>query len=85
MMSKIDRQEIALVISRGLEDLTPPPRISDHTGVTTIECSLGKIEITDNGVFVKTKRGVSVGWTHRESDGPKHSAVRCSILLRSVS
>ena len=84
-MSKIDRQEITLTIAGELRDITPPPRISDHTGVTTIECSPGKIEVTDNGVFVKTKRGVSVGWTHRESDGPKHSAVRCSILLRNVS
>nr|DAV39929.1 MAG TPA: hypothetical protein [Caudoviricetes sp.] len=84
-MSKIDRQEIALTITRELRDMLPPPRVSDHTGVTTIECSPGKIEITDNGVFVKTRRGVSTGWTHRESDGPKHSAVRCSILLRSVS
>ena len=84
-MNKIDRREIALTIAEELRDITPPPRISDRTRVTTIECSTGKIEVTDNGVFVKTKRGVSVGWTHRESDGPKHSAVRCSILLRSVS
>nr|DAQ51848.1 MAG TPA: hypothetical protein [Caudoviricetes sp.] len=84
-MSKINRQEIALAIAKELRDITPLPRISDHTGVTTIECSPGKIEITDNGVFVKTRRGVSTGWTHGESDGPKHSAVRCSILLRSVS
>lgn len=84
-MSKIDRQEIALVISRELGDLTPTPRISDRAGVTTVECSLGKIKITDNGVFVKTKRGVSAGWTHGESDGPKHSAMRCNLLLRSVS
>jgi hypothetical protein len=84
-MSKIDRQEIALAIAGELQDMLPPPRISDHAGVTTIDSSSGKIEVTDNGVFVKTKRGVSVGWTHRESDGPKHSAVRCSILLRGVS
>jgi hypothetical protein len=84
-MSKIDRREIALAIAEELCDITPPPRISDHTGVTTIEYLPGKIEITDNGVFVKTKRGVSTGWTHKDSDGPKHSAVRCSILLRSVS
>nr|DAE80176.1 MAG TPA: hypothetical protein [Caudoviricetes sp.] len=84
-MSKIDRQEIALTIAKELQDTLPSPRISDHTGVTTIECSPGKIEVTDNGVFVKTKRGVSTGWTHKDSDGPKHSAVRCSILLRSVS
>ena len=84
-MSKIDRQEIALTIARELQDMLPAPRISDHTEVTTIECSPGKIEVTDNGVFVKTRRGVSTGWTHKDSDGPKHSAVRCSILLRSVS
>lgn len=84
-MSKIDRQEIALAITGELRDITPLPRISDHSKVTTIECSLGEIEITDNGVFVKTRRGVTAGWAHRESDGPKHSAVRCSILLRSVS
>lgn len=84
-MSKIDRQKIALTIVEELRDITPPPRISDHVGVTTIECLPGKIEITDSGVFVKTRRGVSTGWTHRDSDGPKHSAVRCSILLRSVS
>lgn len=84
-MNKINRREIALTIAGELRDITPHPRISDHTGVTAIECSSGKIEVTDNGVFVKTRRGVSVGWTHRESDGPKHSAVRCSILLRGVS
>lgn len=84
-MSKIDRREIALVISRELNNLTPTPRISDHTEVTTIECSLGKIDITDNGVFVKTKRGVTAGWTHGDSCGPKHSAMRCNLLLRSVS
>lgn len=84
-MSKIDRQEIALTVVRELRDITPPPRISDHTEVTTIECSLGKIEITDNGVFVKTKRGVTAGWTHGDSRGPKHSAMRCNLLLRSVS
>lgn len=84
-MSGINRRKIALTIVEELRDMLSAPRISDHAGVTTIECSLGKIEVTDNGVFVKTKRGVSVGWTHRESDGPKHSAVRCSILLRGVS
>jgi hypothetical protein len=84
-MSRINRQEIALAIAEELRDITPTPRISDHRKVTTVECLPGKIEITDNGVFVKTKRGVSTGWTHRDSDGPKHSAVRCSILLRSVS
>lgn len=84
-MGKIDRQEIALAIAKELRDIIPSPRISDHSKVTTLECLPGKIEITDNGVFVKTRRGVSTGWTHRDSDGPKHSAVRCSILLRSVS
>lgn len=84
-MSGIDRREIALTIAGELRDITPPPRISDRVGVTVIDSSAGKIEVTDNGVFVKTRRGVSVGWTHRESDGPKHSAVRCSILLRGVS
>lgn len=84
-MSKVNRREIALKIAEELRDITPPPRISDHTGVTTIECLPGKIEITNNGVFVKTRRGVSAGWTHGNSEGPKHSAVRCSILLRSVS
>lgn len=84
-MSKIDRQEIALTIARELRDITPPPCISDHSKVTTVECLPGKIEITDNGIFVKTKRGVSAGWTHRDSDGPKHSAMRCNLLLRSVS
>jgi hypothetical protein len=84
-MSKIDRQEIALAIARELQDMLPSPRISDRTGVTVIDSSAGKIEVTDNGVFVKTRRGVSVGWTHKESDGPQHSAMRCSILLRSVS
>lgn len=84
-MSKIDKREIALAIARELQDIVPSPRISDHAGITTIESLPGKIEITDDGVVVKTKRGVSTGWTHRDSDGPKHSAVRCSILLRSVS
>lgn len=84
-MNKIDRQEIALAIARELQDAITSPRISDHAGATVIDSSLGKIEVTDNGVFVKTKRGVSAGWAHRESDGPKHSAVRCSILLRGVS
>lgn len=84
-MSKIDRQEIALTIVKELRDMLPSPRISDRTGVTVIDSPSGKIEITDNGVFVKTRRGVSAGWTHRDSEGPKHSAVRCSVLLRSVS
>lgn len=84
-MSKIDRQEIALAIARELQDILQSPRISDRTGVTVIDSPAGKIEVTDNGVFVKTRRGVTAGWTHRDSDGPKHSAVRCSILLRGVS
>lgn len=84
-MSKIDRQEIALAIVNELRDMITPPRISDRTGVTVIDSSAGKIEITDNGVFVKTRRGVTAGWTHGDSEGPKHSAVRCSILLWSIS
>lgn len=85
MMSRIDRQEIALAIARELQDTLTSPRISDRKGVTVIDSPPGKIEITDNGVFVKTMRGVTAGWTHRESDGPKHSALRCNLLLRSVS
>jgi len=84
-MSKIDRQEIALTIVKELQDMLPTPRISDHTGVTVIDSSSGKIEITDDGVVVTTKRGVSAGWTHEESCSPEHSAMRCSLLLRSVS
>ena len=84
-MSKIDRQEIALTIVRELRDTLPSPRISDRTGVAVIECSLGKIEVTDDGVVVATKRGVSAGWTHRDSCSPEHSAMRCNLLLRSVS
>lgn len=84
-MSNIDRREIALAIARELQDTLPSSRISDRAGVTVIDSPSGEIEITDNGVFVKTKRGVSAGWTHGESDGPKHSAMRCNLLLRSVS
>ena len=84
-MNKINRREIALTIARELRDITPFPRIFDHTKVTTVECSLGKIEITDNGVFVKTKCGVTAGWTHEDSCSPEHSAMRCNLLLRSVS
>lgn len=84
-MSKIDRQEIASVIAGELQDMLPAPRISDHTGVTVIDSPLGKIEVTDNGVAVTTKRGVSAGWTHDESCSPEHSAMRCNLLLRSVS
>ncbi len=84
-MDKIDRREIALTIVKELRDVLPAPRISDHAGVTTIESPLGKIEVTDDGVVVTTKRGVSAGWTHEDSCSPEHSAMRCSLLLRSVS
>lgn len=84
-MSKIDRREIALAIARELRDVLSSPRISDRAGVTIIESLPGKIEVTDDGVVVTTKRGVSAGWTHEESCGPEHSAMRCSLLLRSVS
>ena len=84
-MSKIDRQEIALAIARELRDTLPSSRISDRTGVTVIDSPLGKIEVTDDGVVVTTRRGVSAGWTHEESCSPEHSAMRCNLLLRSVS
>lgn len=84
-MNKIDRQEIALTIARELQDMLPPPRISDCQGVTVIDSPLGKIEVTDDGVVVTTKRGVSAGWTHEESCSLEHSAMRCGLLLRSVS
>lgn len=84
-MSKIDRQEIALAIAGELQDTITSLRISDHAGVTTVECLPGKIEVTDHGIVVKTKRGVTVGWTHEESCSPEHSAMRCNLLLRSVS
>lgn len=84
-MSKIDRQEIVLAITRELQDPITQLRISDRKGVTVIDSPSGKIEVTDDGVVVKTKRGVTAGWTHGESDGPKHSALRCSLLLRNVS
>lgn len=84
-MSKIDRQEIALTIVKELRDMLPSPRISDRTGVTVIDSSAGKIEVTDDGIVVTTKRGVSAGWTHEESCSPEHSAMRCNLLLRSVS
>ena len=84
-MSKIGRQEIALAIARELQDMLPAPRISGRAGVTIIESLPGKIEVTDDGVVVTTRRGVSAGWTHEESCSPEHSAVRCSLLLRSVS
>ena len=84
-MSKIDRQEIALSIARELRDAITALHISDRMGVTVIDFPSGKIEITDDGVVVTTKRGVSAGWTHEESCSPEHSAMRCNLLLRSVS
>lgn len=84
-MGKIDRKEIALTIVKELRDMLPSPRISDHGKVTTIESLPGKIEVTDDGVAVTTKRGVTAGWMHRDSCSPEHSAMRCSLLLRSVS
>ena len=84
-MSKIDRRGIALAIVRELQDTLPSPRISDRMGVTVIDSSSGKIEITDDGVVVTTKRGVSAGWTHEESCSPEHSAMRCNLLLQGVS
>ena len=85
MMSKIDRQEIALAIARELQDAITSLRISDRMGVTVIDSMSGKIEVTDDGVVVTTRRGVSAGWTHEESCSPEHSAMRCNLLLRSVS
>lgn len=84
-MSKINRQEIALAIVEELRGMLSSPRVSDRTGVTAIDSPSGKIEVTDDGVVVTTKRGVSAGWTHEESCSPEHSAMRCSLLLRSVS
>lgn len=84
-MNKIDRREIALAIARELQDTLPSPRISDRMGVIVIDSPSGKIEVTDDGVVVTTKRGVSAGWTHEESCSPEHSAMRCNLLLRSVS
>jgi hypothetical protein len=84
-MSKNDRREIVLAIAGELQDTLPSPRISDNARVTTIDFPLGKIEVTDDGVVVTTKRGVSAGWTHEESCSAKHSAMRCNLLLRSVS
>lgn len=84
-MSKIDRRKIALTITKELQDMITSPRISDRMGVTVIDSSSGKVEITDDGVVVTTKRGVSAGWTHEESCSPEHSAMRCNLLLRSVS
>lgn len=84
-MSKIDRREIALAIAGELQDTLTSLRISDRAGVTVIDSPLGKIEVTDDGVVVTTKRGVSAWWTHVESCSPEHSAMRCNLLLRSVS
>lgn len=84
-MSKIDRREIALAIARELQNTIKSLRISDRAGVAVIDSPTGKIEVTDDGVVVKTRRGVSAGWTHRDSDGPKHSAMRCGLLLQGVS
>lgn len=84
-MSKIDRRGIALAIVKELRDMITAPRISDRTEVTVIDSPSGKIEVTDDGVVVTTKRGVSAGWTHKEACGPEHSAMRCNLLLRSVS
>lgn len=84
-MSKIDRQEIALTIAKELQNMITPLRISDSAGVTVIDSPSGKIEVTDDGVVVATSRGVSAGWTHEESCSPEHSAMRCNLLLRSVS
>ena len=83
-MSKINRREIALAIVKELQDTITAPRVSDRAGVTVIDSSSGKIEVTDDGVVVTTKRGVSAGWTHEESCSPEHSAMRCHLLLRSV-
>lgn len=85
MMSKSNRREIALTIAKELQDTLPSSRISDSMGVTVIDSLSGKIEVTDDGVVVTTKRGVSAGWTHEESCSPEHSAMRCNLLLRSVS
>lgn len=84
-MSKIDRRGIVLAIVKELRDMLSAPRISDRAGVTVIEFLPGKIEVTDDGVVVTTKRGVSAGWTHEKSCSPEHSAMRCNLLLRSVS
>lgn len=84
-MNKIDRRGIALAIVKELRDTLSAPRISGRTGVTVIDSPSGKIEVTDDGVVVTTKRGVSAGWTHEESCSPEHSAMRCNLLLRSVS
>lgn len=82
-MSKIDRQEIALAIIKELQNTITSLRISDYIGVIVIDLTTGKIEVTDKGVVVTTKRGVSAGWTHDNSCSPEHSAMRCSLLLRA--
>lgn len=84
-MSKINRREIALAIAGELQDMLTSSRISDRAGVTVIDSPSGKIEITDDGIVVTTRRGVSAGWTHEESCSPEHSAMRCNLLLRSAS
>lgn len=83
-MSKIDRRGIALTIVKESRDMITAPRISDRTGVTVIDSPSGKIEVTDYGIAVTTRRGVSAGWTHEESCSPEHSAMRCNLLLRSA-
>lgn len=84
-MNKIDRQEITLAIAGELQDTITALRISDRQGVTVIDSPSGKVEVTNDGVVVTTKRGVSAGWTHDDSCSPEHSAMRCNLLLRSVS
>lgn len=84
-MNKIDRREIALTIVKELRDTLGAPRISDRMKVTVIDSPSGKIKVTDDGVVVTTKRGVTAGWLHEESCSPEHSAMRCNLLLRSVS
>lgn len=84
-MSKVNRREIALTIAKELRNTITSLRISDRTGVTVIDSLSGKVEVTDDGVVVTTKRGVSAEWTHEESCSPEHSAMRCGLLLRSVS
>ena len=84
-MSKIDRRGDCVDDCQGMRGMLPAPRISDSAGVTVVDSPSGKIEVTDNGVVVTTKRGVSARWTHEESCSPEHSAMRCNLLLRSVS
>lgn len=84
-MSKNDRRGVALAIAKELQNTIAPLRISDQAGVTVIDSSPGRIEVTSDGIAVTTKRGVSAGWTHKESCSPEYSAMRCSLLLQSVS